>query len=96
MRTIYEGQRVLVECEFRLEGVPTDPIVVQAVVKNPVTGVETTLTYPAVSLTRRDLGLFEASIDVTAPGVWWVRWLGAGNVDAVTEVAIEVAASAMA
>ena len=40
----YVGQRLLVEGEFRLAGVPTDPMVVRCIVRSP-TGVLNTLIY---------------------------------------------------
>jgi hypothetical protein len=94
-RPIYEGQRVTVECTFRLAGVPTDPIVVQCTYKHPVTGSQTTLNYPDDDLIRRSLGVFEANIHVDAGGMWWFRFEGAGVVDAVTEIPLEVISSVM-
>lgn len=85
----YIGQRALIEAEFRLLGIPTDPTIVQVHSKSP-TGVSTVFTYPAVQLTRRDVGLFETSIIVDEPGQWHFRVEGAGVVDAVTEVSLDV------
>lgn len=89
VRDIYPGQRILVECEFRLLGVPTDPTVVQFTVHAP-SGSSTTLNYPDVNLTRRDLGFFEANVTVNASGTWWFRFEGAGIVDSVQELPLEV------
>ena len=94
-RLIYEGQRVTVECTFRLAGVPTDPVVVQCTYKHPVTGSQTTLNYPDTNLTRRSLGVFEANVVVDAGGMWWFRFEGAGVVDAVTEIPLKVESSVM-
>ena len=86
----FVGQRILVEVEFRLLGVPTDPTIVQVVSKSPVTDSQATLVYPDENLTRVDTGLYEAAIIVDDPGQWHFRAEGAGVVDAVTEVALEV------
>ena len=86
----FVGQRILVEVEFRLLGVPTDPTIVQVVSKSPVTHSQATLVYPDENLTRVDTGLYEAAIIVDDPGQWHFRAEGAGVVDAVTEVALEV------
>lgn len=91
-RDVYVGQRILVECEFRLLGVPTDPTVVQCTVRSP-SGSSTTLNYPDVNLVRRDLGFFEANVTVDEGGTWWFRFEGAGVVDAVQETSLEVLSS---
>lgn len=85
----YEGQRVLLECEFRLLGVPTDPTIVQVMARNPL-GSTVVYTYPAVELTRRDTGLYETAILVDMPGQWHFRTIGTGVVDAVTEDNLDV------
>lgn len=85
----YEGQRVLIEAEFRLLGVPTDPTIVQVLARKPFGNV-TVYNYPAVELTRRDVGLYETAILVDAPGQWHFRITGTGVVDAVTEVDLDV------
>lgn len=85
----YEGQRALIEAEFRLLGVPTDPTIVQVLSKSP-TGSVAVLTYPAVELTRRDTGLYEANVLVDLAGQWHFRVIGEGVVDAVTEVSLDV------
>lgn len=94
-RPIFVGQRVLIESTFYLLGVPTDPLVVRCLVRGP-SGSLTVLVYPAETLTRRETGLYEASVTVNVPGLWHVRWEGAGTVDAVEELAFEVASSAVA
>jgi len=86
----YVGQRVLVEIEFRLLGVPTDPTIVQVAARDPSDGSVTVVTYPATTLTRRDVGFFEASIEVDTPGQWHFRASGAGVVDGVTETTLDV------
>jgi hypothetical protein len=88
-RDYYEGQRVLIEAEFRLYGVPQDPTIVQVLAKAP-DGTVNVFTYPAVELTRRDTGLFETSILVDVAGQWHFRVTGTGVVDAVTEVNLDV------
>jgi hypothetical protein len=93
-RQIFSGQRVLVQCEFRLLGVPTDPIVVQCTIRSPQ-GSKSVLNYPADNFVRRDLGLFEANVTVDIGGTWWFRIEGAGVVDAVTEISLEVIQSVL-
>lgn len=89
---VFEGQRILIEVEFRLNGVPTDPTVVTVASHSP-TGVQSTVTYPAESFIRRSAGLYEASILVNEHGTWTFRSEGAGIVDAVNEMTQEVLAS---
>jgi hypothetical protein len=90
---VYVGQRILVEAEFRLLGVPTDPTIIQVSSRNPGTGATVVLTYPATELTRRDVGLYEAAIVVDTAGQWHFRAEGAGVVDAVSETSVDVLAS---
>jgi hypothetical protein len=85
----YEGQRALIEAEFRLLGVPTDPTIIQVISRSP-SGSVSVLTYPAVELTRRDTGLFEASVLLGDSGQWHFRVIGEGVVDAVTEINLDV------
>lgn len=85
----YEGQRVLLEAEFRLLGVPTDPTIVQVIARDPL-GSSTVYTYPATELTKRDTGLFETAILVNMPGQWHFRVIGTGVIDAVTESELNV------
>jgi hypothetical protein len=89
---VYEGQRIQIEMEFRLLGVPTDPTIVQITARSP-SGSNSTLTYPNVNFTRRDTGLFDAAFIVDLPGTWFFRPEGTGVVDAVDEIAMEVLAS---
>lgn len=85
----FEGQRALVEAEFRLLGVPTDPTIVQVLSRAP-SGSVSVLTYPAVELTRRDTGLYEAAVLLDTSGQWHFRVIGEGVVDAVTEIDLDV------
>lgn len=89
----YAGQRILVEVEFRLLGVPTDPLIVQVFASNPRNKSITTITYPSESLVRVGAGLYEAAILVDTPGQWHFRAEGAGIVDSVTETHLDVLAS---
>lgn len=86
---VYEGQRVLVEMRFRLNGVPTDPTIVQLITRDP-TGSSSTLTYPVEDLTRRSLGFYEADVLVNSPGSWAFRAQANGVVDAVNEIVLSV------
>jgi hypothetical protein len=85
----YVGQRVLIETIFRLNGVPTDPTIVKVTSGSP-SGVVSTVTYPDDTYIRRDTGAYEASILVDAPGQWIFRAEGAGVVDTVNEVIVDV------
>lgn len=94
MATVYVGQRVLIEVEFRLSGVPTDPTLVTCTARSPL-GSTTTLSYPDDDFVRRSAGLFEASILVSDPGTWIFRSEGAGVVDAVNEYSLVVQQSGL-
>ena len=87
-----EGQRILVEGEFRLEGVPTDPTVVRFYSRSPA-GLVTELVYPSADLVRTDLGTYEAQVTANTPGTWAFRFTGFGTVEAIREVVTFVAAS---
>lgn len=89
---VYEGQRVRVEMRFRLNGVPTDPTIVQLTTKAPDGGTAV-LTYPVEELTRRSLGFYEADVLVDSPGNWAFRAQASGVVDAVNELVLNVLAS---
>lgn len=82
---VFAGQRILIEVEFRLNGVPTDPTIVICTSRSPG-GVVSTLTYPNAAFIRRSVGLFEASVLVNEPGTWILRAEGAGIVDGVNEL----------
>jgi hypothetical protein len=89
---VYEGQRVQVEVEIRLFGVPTDPTIAQVTARSP-SGSTFILTYPHEDFVRRDTGLFDVAFVVDAPGTWFFRPEAAGVVDAVDEISLEVLAS---
>jgi hypothetical protein len=91
---VYVGQRILVEIEYRLNGNPTDPTIVQYTYRSPL-GVTATVTYPDEAFIRRSEGLYDASILVDEPGTWIIRGEGAGIVDGVNELAQEVLASGL-
>lgn len=91
---VFVGQKVLIETEFRLNGVPTDPTLVSVSYRAPG-GTQATLNYPTTDLVRRSAGLFEASVLVTEPGTWAFRSESAGIVDAVNEMTVEVIASGL-
>lgn len=91
---VFVGQRVLIEVEFRLKGVPTDPTLIVLTYRSP-TGMSSSLTYPHVNFTRRSAGLFEASVLVDEPNTWVFRAEGAGVVDAVNEYTLDVQASGL-
>ena len=89
MIDVLVGQQVLVEAEFRLLGVPTDPTVVRLLIRNPDGGL-TVLNFPAETLVRNGTGRYEASVLADASGTWYFRWEGAGVVDAVVELSMAV------
>lgn len=89
-----EGQRVIIEGVFRLEGVPTDPTLVRCYARAPSGAVEE-LVYPSTDLVRTDPGTYEATVTATEPGTWGFRMVGAGNVEAVREVTTTVLPSAV-
>lgn len=93
MANIFTGQRILVVIEFRLLGAPTDPVVVRALARKP-DGSQIVLSYPDDDFTRRDLGIYEAYFEVDDAGTWHFRGEGAGTVDAVNEISVEVLQSA--
>lgn len=89
---LIEGQSIIVEIEFRLEGVLTDPSIVRCLVRSP-NGETTELAYPSASLVRRDVGVYEASVLADRGGTWAFRATGVGVVDAVREVVTNVTPS---
>lgn len=91
-RKIYVGQRITIEIEYRLLGVPTDPTIVTCTSRSPL-GTVSTLTYPNEAFIRRSAGLFEASILVDEAGTWIFRGESAGIVDGVNEMTQQVEAS---
>ena len=92
--TVFVGQRILIEIEFRLLGVPTDPSIVLCTSHAP-SGTEAVLTYPNEAFIRRSDGLYEASFLVNEPSTWVFRAEGAGVVDAVNEYTVSVQASGL-
>lgn len=91
---VYVGTRMLIEVEFRLNGVPTDPTLVSVTYRSP-SGTQATVQYPTLDFTRRSAGLYEISILTDAAGTWVVRATGTGIVDAVNEYTQEVLASGL-
>lgn len=87
-----EGQSLICEIEFRLEGVLTDPTLVRCFVRKP-SGLVTEYAFPAAELVKIDTGIYEASAIADEPGTWAFRATGVGVVDAVQEVATQVAPS---
>lgn len=85
----YEGQRVLVEIQYRLRGVPTDPIVRQVFIKKP-SGSTIDIVYPDPAFTRVGLGEYEVAYTLDEGGTWWFRAEGIGTIDGVNEVPLEV------
>lgn len=86
----FVGQRVLVECIFRLNGVPTDPTIVSVTSRSPISSTQSSLVYPNENLIRRADGEYEAAVIVDEPGQWVFRAEGAGIVDTVYEIRVDV------
>lgn len=87
--TVYVGQRVRVECQFRLRGVPTNPTIVQAFIRTP-SGSISSLTYPDPNFVNIDIGKYEIYQVVDEPGTWYFRAEGLGAADAVDETPLIV------
>lgn len=87
--TIYQGQRVRVEINYRLKGVPTNPTIAQVFVKSP-SGSVSTITYPDPNFVRISLGKYEVYYTLDEGGTWWFRGEGAGVVDGVEEIPVNV------
>jgi hypothetical protein len=86
---IIEGQRVRVEINYRLKGVPTNPTIAQVFIKNP-SGSVAQLTYPDANFVRIALGKYEVYYTLDQGGTWWFKASGAGVIDGVDEVPIIV------
>lgn len=91
---VFVGQKMLIEVEYRLNGVPTDPTLASVSWRAPG-GTQATLSYPTTDFVRRSAGLYEASILVAEAGTWIFRTEAAGIVDAVNEMSQEVLASGL-
>lgn len=88
--TVYVGQRVLIECIFRLNGVPTDPTIATLTSRSPVSNTQVSVTYPVATFVRRTTGEYEVAVIVDEPGQWVFRAEGAGIVDTVNEYVLDV------
>lgn len=86
---VFEGQRVTIECEFRVAGGLRDPLVIQCTTRTP-SGGEETMTYPDADLVRVEAGKYEAHVTLDQGGTWWFRFAGHGGVEAVSETYVEV------
>jgi hypothetical protein len=83
------GQRVVLECEFRLKGVRTDPSIVTLTARSP-SGVVTSENYPTNEIVKRGVGQYDGIMVLDEPGYWQFRMEGAGVVDAVQELTVFV------
>lgn len=80
------GDRVRVYAEFRNEeGVPAAPTTIVARVKPPVGNVVSYTYGSAAELVQLSAGSYYIDIDVSAPGEWYYRWEGTGDVVAAGE-----------
>lgn len=78
------GQPLVVEAEFRLNGVARDPSLVRCYVRPP-TGMLRELVFPSVALLRTEEGVYEAQVTPDEPGTWGFRFVGTGAVEGVGE-----------
>lgn len=86
MNSYFIGQAVELRVEFRdADDALADPTTVTAKVRDPAG------TVTALSHSHDDTGLYSASVTVDAPGVWWYRFAGTGDVIAAAEAEFEVA-----
>ncbi len=92
--TIFQGQRVRVEINYRLKGVPTNPTIAQVFIKQP-SGSVSALTYPDVNFVRIGLGKYEVYYTLDQGGTWWFKASGAGVIDGVDEIPVIVEASSV-
>lgn len=83
------GQKAVVEMEFRLKGVLTDPQIVQCTVRAP-DGTMSTANYPSDDIVRRGVGQYDVAVTLDQAGAWSIRPDGSGTVDAVTETTVIV------
>jgi len=90
----YVGARVLIEGDIRARGVPTDPTLLIFKIRTP-SGRHVQITVPDDAINKRDIGLYEANVVVDEAGLWGFRWEGAGVVDAVGEVTLQVIESSV-
>lgn len=90
-RRLVVGQVLEVETSFRLDGEPQDPTIVSIRSRSPsgvvVSRAKEVLAHP-------ETGVFVASVLADEAGVWSLRTEGAGVVDAVAEMEVEVDESA--
>lgn len=83
------GQKAVIEGEFRVKGVPTDPKIISLTTRAP--GGELSIAnYPSDMLTRREVGQYDGTVILDQPGNWHFRWDGSGDVDAVAEQSLYV------
>lgn len=86
---IFQGQRVRVEVNYRLRGVPTNPTIAQVFIRAP-SGSTSALTYPDANFVRTSLGKYEVYYTLDEGGTWWFRAEGAGVIDGVDEIPVIV------
>ena len=94
MTTIYDvGDLIRSSITFTdFNGAAADPTTVVFKYENPA-GTVTSITYPAVGITKDSTGVYHADVTITTAGSWWFRWNGTGAVIAATEEPVFVQAS---
>ncbi len=88
-RLIYAGQQLEVDGEFRRNGELLDPTIVKLYARTP-SGSITVLTYPHEDLVRLSVGRYVGNVYASTAGLWTFRFEGAGVIDAVQDVQIDV------
>jgi hypothetical protein len=88
------GDPLTFACDFRVDGVLTDPSTVTLTITAP-DEVETTYTYSGGEITREGVGRYSKTVTAVAGWYFW-RWAGTGAAQAVDQGAVEVAPSIVA
>ena len=88
-RLVYAGQQLEVDGEFRRNGELLDPTIVKLYSKAPG-GSVVVLTYPHEDLVRLSVGRYVGNVFAATPGSWSFRLEGAGVIDAVQDIQVEV------
>lgn len=89
------GDQVRLTAEFfDLDDAPIDPSTVACTVRDPA-GDETSYEFPGPVI-RAGAGSCRLDLDLTASGVWWVRWHSTGLGQAAEETSLTVRASQFA
>jgi hypothetical protein len=95
--TLDIGDRPVITVTFRTaDGTLTTPTTTTFITRDPA-GTETTYATPNAAISTVSTGTLAFTFPsglLTTAGVWWVRAKGTGSIEAATELAIQVTASA--